>query len=671
MKKSHRLSLFSWKSPILWILIALLLPTSTRMAAPTLEIIVEEPQLTPPYTTCPETYWYPIPNNRGHTAYLTLNTNNPAHSTNLGAWHPLITQSGYYQVQAYIPAHNPISWCTGQGRTIEHDTTQARYSIHHGFGVTTRTLSQYPLGDTWLDLGEYYFPAGSSGYVELSDLNGEAEFSTTLSFSAVRFTYTRATRAQAYLPAVELKYSTGNPPGDVGILQGQGFDACALPSISKMQTWWNESPYTFYALYLGGIHLPSFCAGLTADWVSAVHQQGWSFVPTWVGPQAPCSGYKYKMSSDPAVSYQQGRQEAEAASTRAAAVGLSNDNLGGTVIYYDMEVYGGADLACRQAAASFINGWVVRLGELGNVAGGYGARNSYVTDWAAIQHPPLDVWAASWYADGYDPNASVYGISWLTGLWTDHQRIRQYAGDHLERWGSIELNIDSDVADGLVAMPPSKPFERPIILSNPSIQDAGWWSREGGWLVSQGSLYLTQDMGQSWQLLPLANVQVADFLSASSGWVISATGEGQFTLQHTLDGTQTWEKLSLPQPPDDWQALQLHFDTPASGWILLRKMTSQVFAQTALLKTGDGGLTWSPSNDIPAALQPNTLPQATIHSGLAAGGLGWAVTSTGSCTGEKSTSSFTCTVEQGLWQTLDNGQTWNRISLPPAAPIKR
>ena len=46
----------------------------------------------------------------------------------------------------------------------------------------------------------------------------------------------------------------------------------------------------------------------------------------------------------------------------------------------------------------------------------------------------------------------MWGISCLSdGLWTNHQRIRQYAGGHNETWGGVTLNIDSNVSDGVVA----------------------------------------------------------------------------------------------------------------------------------------------------------------------------------------------------------------------------
>src|SRR4030042_4989734 len=269
--------------PLFILFITLLVPSSKPPAAQVVEVIVEDPQLHPVYTTCPESYWFPFDNDRGHTTYLTLNAFNPANSTNHGEWHPVIPQSGYYRVEAYIPAHSSITWCNADKWSINHDTSDARYTIHHADGETTRSVSQYPLSNQWLDLGEYFFNLGESGYVYLSDLNGEAEFSSTISFSAMRFTFTPPSRPQVYLPLVHHSNPSGQPPPNAGVIQAQGFDACHLPEISEMQTWWNQSPYHFYALYLGGISLYGGCAIADSAWVSAVHQPGWSFVPTRVG----------------------------------------------------------------------------------------------------------------------------------------------------------------------------------------------------------------------------------------------------------------------------------------------------------------------------------------------------------------------------------------------------
>ena len=103
-----------------------------------IEVILEDPTTYhPPLGTCEETYWYEIPNDRGHNAYLTLNVSDPADSTNWAEWYPTLTAAGYYRVEAYITWHDPITWCSESAPTIYTDTADARYTITHAFGDTT------------------------------------------------------------------------------------------------------------------------------------------------------------------------------------------------------------------------------------------------------------------------------------------------------------------------------------------------------------------------------------------------------------------------------------------------------------------------------------------------------------------------------------------------------
>ncbi|HEX9091131.1 MAG TPA: hypothetical protein VF831_06560, partial [Anaerolineales bacterium] len=79
-------------------------------------------------------------------------------------------------------------------------------------------------------------------------------------------------------------------------------------------------------------------------------------------------------------------------------------------------------------------------------------------------------------------------------------------------------------------------------------------------------------------------------------------------------------------------------------------------------------LTWQKSQVSKNTLITSPLPQNTILSGWQANGLGWAVTSEGTCSGEKSMPGFTCQLDTRLWQTQDGGLVWDNIALPAMLP---
>ena len=260
---------------------------------------------------------------------------------------------------------------------------------------------------------------------------------------------------------------------------GQGFDRCEIPTLSQMQTWADGSPYRSVNLYFGGSNRACDNNALISSYLFLLHQQGWKFFPTWVGPQAPCTGYRSRMSSDVTTAYQQGVEQANLAVERLAALGLTGPSKTGSVVYYDIEHYG-TNETCRDAVNAFMNGWVSQIHARGNLAGVYGSTlcETGLSDFLNITHVPDVIWPARWYhslgSGYYDPAANVWNLGSCipNTAWPNHQRIRQYEGDHYETWGGLTLDIDSNVLDGVVAVPYDYPFVSRIVRADPNPSSA-------------------------------------------------------------------------------------------------------------------------------------------------------------------------------------------------------
>jgi len=228
-----------------------------------------------------------------------------------------------------------------------------------------------------------------------------------------------------------------------------GFEKCGLPSPAQMAIWKQASPYSVFNIYLGGAH---FACNLLidADWVQEVAQQGWGFILTWAGHGTSCweAGKEnyHPISSSSAEAYQEGRDAAEEAVAAARNLGF----LGQKIIYYDVEGYSDVDDTCRPAMDAFLEGWTTRLHEVGDKAGAYGSPcRSYITaDW--VDHNPIldDVWFARWSFPDYDEYATVWDSDTVScplpnDVWAGQQRIRQYAGDHSETYGTCDEGDDT------------------------------------------------------------------------------------------------------------------------------------------------------------------------------------------------------------------------------------
>ena len=427
-----------------------------------------------------------------------------------------------------------------------------------------------------------------------------------------------------YFPVIKNNY--GFLYSSVVIANGQGFDNCKPLSVAGMQNWWDNSPYSAVNIYLGGISALCPFDELDFGWYAQVADQGWSFILTWAGPQAPkgCPGdckFRFPMSTDPEIAYLEGKIEALAAAEAAFNLGFK----GQLVIYYDVESYSGADEQTRAIVASFIKGWTEQLHELGHIAGAYGAAcTSYVVDWA-FNDPSLDdVWIAQWNKEYvYDPDATVYNTTCLDGkdeppiFWTNHQRLKQYTGPHNETWGDLTVKIDSDVLDGqvnaLFGRPPEKNFQPSIAIQNAPqvIQSSGQQMRNmqllspsTGWVLQGNHLLWTTDSGLTWQnISPLTNqndILGVHFINPDQGWLIGrqASEDGAISLSifQTHDAGSTWSEnpVSNFSTADAWEleSATIDFLDDESGWIALKLHSGSNFSFGRLLATEDGGRTW-------------------------------------------------------------------------------
>ena len=260
-----------------------------------------------------------------------------------------------------------------------------------------------------------------------------------------------ATGARTFAASGDRTLSASRSPRDA-VFTGQGFDACTARSLSELSTWYSASPYKAVNMYIGGASRGCAQPNLNSAWVSGVVAQGWVLIPTYVGLQAPCREYPNRI--DPANAAAQGTAAADDAIVQLNALGLGIGN----PIYFDMEAFSMSDVGCRQAVVDFLDAWTAQLHARGYVSGVYGSANSTIR--ALVQQlpdpafdQPDQLWIARWCDK--DPavpcDSSTNDPEVPADRWNNHQRIRQYRGGHVETWGGVSINIDSNTVDAAVA----------------------------------------------------------------------------------------------------------------------------------------------------------------------------------------------------------------------------
>jgi uncharacterized protein YraI len=231
-------------------------------------------------------------------------------------------------------------------------------------------------------------------------------------------------------------------------LSGYAFDACAAPSLETMQTWKVSSPYQGVGVYIGGVSRSCAQPNLTATWVTAAARQGWRIIPIYVGYQAPCTGRSNVAKFTSTTAAILGTADAADAVLQAQALGM----LLGSAIYGDTEHYGANDSACRSAVLSYVSAWTTELHRQGYLAGMYanlssGAKHLSEAYASTAYARPDALWIARW-----NNSSSLTGWAGIPDTqWANHQRGKQYRGDHDETHGGVKINIDSNRFDAPVA----------------------------------------------------------------------------------------------------------------------------------------------------------------------------------------------------------------------------
>lgn len=234
------------------------------------------------------------------------------------------------------------------------------------------------------------------------------------------------------------------PRGAASLYAGPGFDTCAAPPLTSLQSWLT-SLYRAVGIYLGGVNRACPDGNLSSSWTANAVASGWALLPLFVGLQAPCVAQPGLALIDPSAPASEGTAAADEAAGRAAAFGLSP----GAPIYFDMEGYKTDSPTCTQTVQAFLGAWAARLRSLGYLAGVYGSAASTIRDlipFAGSASGPDAVWIGHWngqsgvFGDPYVPDAD----------WANHQRIHQYRGGHNETYAGITLNIDSNSVDAPV-----------------------------------------------------------------------------------------------------------------------------------------------------------------------------------------------------------------------------
>ena len=233
-------------------------------------------------------------------------------------------------------------------------------------------------------------------------------------------------------------------------LSDYAFDTCEAPTTATMQAW-TASPYRGVGVYIGGPNRTCPQRNLNRSWVTAVSKMRWRVIPIYMGRQAPCTFRANATEFTASNAASAGTADAADAVAKARTLGM----LPGSAIYGDMEHYLATDSGCRSAVLRYLSSWTKELHRQGYLAGVYahlysGAKHLSEAFGSTAYARPDAIWIARW-----DNRTALTGWAGIPNAhWANHQRGKQYRGDHNETYGGVLINIDSDRFDAPVATVP-------------------------------------------------------------------------------------------------------------------------------------------------------------------------------------------------------------------------
>jgi glycoside hydrolase-like protein len=325
-----------------------------------------------------------------------------------------------------------------------------------------------------------------------------------------------------------------------GTFIGSGFDSCAAPSSSAMSNWLS-SPYRAVGIYIGGANRACAQANLTPAWLTGITTQGWHYFPIYPGLQSSC----VQASGDATITTSQAHTEGKAAADDAVTQATSLGIPAGTPLIYDMEAYGPA---CNAQVTMFLSAWDSELESRGYVSGVYESFTNIGALIAAAgsMTEPQVIYYADW--DGDATTSSSYMPS---AMWTDHQRLHQYQGSHLETYGGTSIDIDTDRLDVNLGSAPPAPADYASFRISVGLNTNGtaeWFARaaddtlDHSWQAPVGSL--------TWSAMHAVGKSPAN---VTSNPTVAPLAAGALTIFAQSGGGQLLHAWQQAGYPNDWE----------------------------------------------------------------------------------------------------------------------